>query len=199
MMGKTYEFKSMHASSNPIYRLLIRRFYLTINDLLSRVFIGNLHILDVGCGEGFVLRYLQREHQSLKFSALDLNPRHVRMTKHLSPDVWTIHGNIYNMPIQDDAFDGVLVNEILEHLEDPHRALTEVKRVAGEYVICSVPDEPFFSFGNLIRGAYWTRGGRTPAHVNFWSRRTFRELMLQYFEVCEIKLPFPWIMMLCKV
>lgn len=53
---------------------------------------------------------------------------------------------------------------------DPVQALKEIKRVAksSAYFIISVPNEPFFRWGNLLRGKYWNRGGRTPGHWNFF-------------------------------
>ncbi len=199
MRSDEIEFVTIYGSRNPIYRWLTSRFLDTVNDLISQLLVGNEQILDVGCGEGFVIRHLQQQHKDLRIVALDLDTRRIELTKRLSPDLKTIEGNIYNLPFSSELFDIVLANEILEHLDSPERALEQIGRVARRYVICSVPNEPFFSIGNMLRGSHWSRLGKTPAHVNFWSRRAFVKLLSQYFEVQKVKPCFPWVFVLCEI
>jgi ubiquinone/menaquinone biosynthesis C-methylase UbiE len=177
----------------------MKRFYTSIDRLLSQIPMTDALVADIGCGEGFVTRHLQERHQTLRFAALDLNPGHITLTKQLSPGISAILGDVYDIPVADRTFDVVLVNEILEHLDNPHRALAEIARVARGHVICSAPNEPFFSLGNLIRGSYWHRLGRTPAHVNFWSRRAFARLVNRHLEVRQMKSCVPWTFLWCEV
>lgn len=199
MTDSANQFKSMHASTSPVHRLLMKRFYRSIDRLFLHVAGHGPRVADIGCGEGFIIRHLQKRYPNLQFAALDLNPRRIRLTKRLSPDVWAILGNVHRIPIADDVFDVVLANEILEHLTDPHRALTEIARVARGYVICSSPNEPFFSIGNLVRGSYWRRLGRTPAHLNFWSRGAFARLIAQHLEVHQVESCLPRTFVLSEV
>lgn len=154
MTFKDIDFATVYGSRHPLYRWLTGRFRSTIDDLISPFLVDGQRILDVGCGEGFVVRYLLKRHHYLHFTALDLDTRRIRTTKRLSPTVEAIEANVYGLPFRHQAFDIVLVNEILEHLDEPARALEQIERVANGYVICSVPNEPFFSIGNVIRGAH---------------------------------------------
>lgn len=199
MRSDKIDFTTIYGSSNPIYRWLTSRFRSTVDRIVSPLLEDGQWILDVGCGEGFVVRYLLKRHRNLRLAALDFDMKRIRITKHLSPNVRAIEGDVYELPFSSCAFDIVLVNEILEHLEKPQWALKQIDRVANKYIVFSVPNEPIFSIGNLIRGAYWSRLGRTPTHVNFWTRKAFIALLAQYFEVIAIRTCLPWIFVLCKV
>lgn len=51
-----------------------------------------------------------------------------------------IQADAANLPFENDVFDYAVLNEILEHVDDPVRVLNEAKRVASVVVIC-VPNE----------------------------------------------------------
>jgi SAM-dependent methyltransferase len=88
-------------------------------------------ILDCACGRGFYLnmyRYVSR----CRLVGLELEADIIRKAKnnvgHL-PDMTLTRGNIYALPFPDDYFDGVILSEILEHLDDDVAGLREVRRV----------------------------------------------------------------------
>lgn len=96
------------------------------------------------------------------------------------------------LPFNDDAFDAVMCLEVLEHLSDPGQALAELCRVARDFVLVSVPDEPFFSFGNLLRLKNVRLLGRDPDHTNFWSATSFVKFVSRHAEVESVVRAFPW-------
>lgn len=103
----------------------------------------DLTILDCACGRGFYLnmyRYVSR----CRLVGLELDPAIIRKAQrnvgHL-PDITLTRGNIYALPFPDDFFDGVILSEILEHIEDDVAGLREVWRVLkpGGVVAITVP------------------------------------------------------------
>jgi ubiquinone/menaquinone biosynthesis C-methylase UbiE len=47
------------------------------------------------------------------------------------------HGDVQALPFRDKQFGAVIASHVLEHVPDPRRALSELRRVADEvYVIC---------------------------------------------------------------
>ncbi len=99
-------------------------------------------ILDVGTGAGSNLRMLR----DLRFSAvegLDLSEEAIRWCagKGLGP---VRCGSICDMPFEDGRFDAVLATDIIEHVEDDKRALTELARVirSGGTALITVPACP---------------------------------------------------------
>jgi ubiquinone/menaquinone biosynthesis C-methylase UbiE len=111
-------------------------------------FIGNhLHqyALDAGCGRGLYTRILIKRAQ--KVAALDYSEESVNTLKrrlghlpHLSLHV----GSADNLPFEAEQFDLVLHCEVLEHIENDRKVLSELFRVLqpGGRLIISVPVPP---------------------------------------------------------
>jgi ubiquinone/menaquinone biosynthesis C-methylase UbiE len=106
---------------------------------------------------------------------------------------------VERLEFADGEFDLVAATEVLEHVLDPERALSEMARVAGGHLLVSVPHEPLWRALNMARGAYLRDLGNTPGHLNHWSRRSFVATLAGYGDVVEVRSPFPWTMLLARV
>jgi SAM-dependent methyltransferase len=101
-------------------------------------------ILDCACGRGFYLnmyRYVSRcRLVGLELEA-DIIRKAQRNVGHL-PDLTLTRGTIYALPFPDGYFDGVILSEILEHLDDDVAGLRDVWRVLkpGGVVAITVPN-----------------------------------------------------------
>jgi ubiquinone/menaquinone biosynthesis C-methylase UbiE len=105
-------------------------------------------ILDGACGRGFVLNFL-REVSDCTLVGQDLELEYVRRAQaQLSErSVSLLNGDLCRLPFADDAFDKVVLAEVLEHLQDDRAGLAEAIRVTrpGGMIVVSVPnaDYPF--------------------------------------------------------
>ena len=104
-----------------------------------------------------------------------------------------------NLSYGDNEFDMSTAIEVLEHVPDPERTVSEMARVAKRWVLVSVPREPLWRGLNMARGAYWKDFGNTPGHINHWSKRSFVSMLSRYGTVDEVRSPFPWTMVLVRV
>lgn len=101
-------------------------------------------ILDCACGRGFYLNMF-RYVSGCKLVGLELDPEIIQMAQrnvgHL-PDITLTRGNIYALPFPDNSFDGVILSEILEHVDDDVAGLREVLRVLkpGGVAAITVPN-----------------------------------------------------------
>ena len=59
------------------------------------------------------------------------------------PSISIKQGDIYALPYNDNSFDLVICSEVLEHLEHPEKALTEVIRVSKNTVSYLYPMNHF--------------------------------------------------------
>jgi ubiquinone/menaquinone biosynthesis C-methylase UbiE len=110
----------------------------------------DMTILDCACGRGFYLNMFRYVSQC-RLVGLELDTEVIRKAQanvgHL-PNLLLTNANIYALPYPDNAFDGVILSEILEHIDRDVDGLKEVYRVLkpGGVVAVTVPnaDYPFW-------------------------------------------------------
>ena len=137
-------------------------------------------ILDAGCGEGFVLSFVAEQSPELRLFGVDLSEAAVSYAREHFGSIATFRkGNLYRLPFSDNSFDTVLCSEVLEHIEDPDRAVLELKRVARHNVLITVPHEPYFQWLNTL--GRWFRFNPDAGHINFWTVKTFEQFMNKHF------------------
>ncbi len=185
-----------YATKNPISRFLVKNFYATLFNLVTPLKLDSL--LDVGCGEGMALKRLEPLLGRVRCHAIDLDPAEVSDARKNLPFCQVSVGSAYQIPLADNAVECVLCTEVLEHLEQPERALAEFYRVTRRYAILTVPREPIWRILNMARGAYWSDWGNTPGHLNHWSTTAFKDFAKTRFRVVEFRTPLPWTVLLCE-
>jgi ubiquinone/menaquinone biosynthesis C-methylase UbiE len=186
--GNTYD---KYGTRNPVSRALVTRFLRELERMLPADGAAPCRVLEVGVGEGEISDRLRDHYPAAELVGFDLHDDDLEAQ-------WRARGqrnvvaDAIAAPFTSQAFDLVLAIEVLEHVDDPRRALAELARVAGADVVLSVPREPMWRGLNLARGAYVKNLGNTPGHVQHWSRRQFVELVGLYFDVVEVATPLPW-------
>ncbi|ALA58216.1 class I SAM-dependent methyltransferase [Nitrospira moscoviensis] len=183
-------------SSNPVAGLLVRNFLHTMLGMLAPLPIK--HVLDIGCGEGYVLNLLCRQLKPEKAEGVDVVLDVVSRARHEHPHLAFSVASVYELPYATKCADLIVMSEVLEHLDDPAKALTEVRRVAARFCLFSVPHEPLWRILNVMRLTYLRDMGNTPGHVQHFSSRTFLAALREQFHVRQLAMPFPWLMALCE-
>jgi len=156
-------------------------------------------ILEAGCGTGYITeRIAEMKNTSIThIKAFDSDDGKIMEAKKRVAGVDFFTGSIYEIPFSDDSFDLVVSTEVLEHLEEPDKALIELLRVSNEYLLVSVPDEPIWRITKMLRGKYLRDFGNTPGHINHWSKRRWKAFLREYCDIKIFETPFPWLMALC--
>lgn len=91
------------------------------------------HTLDIGCGIGDFLRYYGDA------VGLDVNPHTIRYCQQRDLEARLIDGDRY--PFDDQSFESAILDNVLEHLNDPAPTLQEIHRVLrpGGRLVIGVP------------------------------------------------------------
>ena len=160
--------------------------------------------LDCACGRGFYLN-MYRYVSACRLVGLELDGDVIRIAQrnvgHL-PDVRLTRGTIYALPFPDDYFDGVILSEILEHIEDDVAGLCEVRRVLkpGGVVAITVPhaNYPFWwdPINKTLETWFHTKIRRGPLagiwanHVRLYERGPLRAAVEAAGLVVEVERSF---------
>lgn len=192
MAEKTSNFEK-HTSKNPLKKILIRNFENNLIDLIAPL--NPKKILDAGCGEGFTLAKLFERKIGDELEGIDYSKDAIRIGKKNHPNLNLKTGNIYSLSYRNNQFDLVICTEVLEHLEKPAIALSEVERVSSKYILFTVPNEPWWMLFNFTK---WGRQ-KEIGHINHWTSSQFKKMLERNgLKVQSVKLPFPWTMVLAK-
>ena len=91
-----------------------------------------------------------------------------------------IQADAYLLPFIHDAFDGILLNNILEHLERPDDAFSEIRRILKENgrLMIELPGQKGFHH-DKTHVRFWGRNDI----VNFLKLQGFRDISTHYFPV----------------
>lgn len=181
-----------HTAKNPLQKLLIDRFSRALITELKNVRPNT--ILDVGCGEGFMLERIRMSGIGQTAEGVDFSQKAIKLGHEIHPTLMLRQGDIYQLPYADNSFDTVLCSEVLEHLEYPEKAMKELQRVSSKQCIITVPHEPFFRIANFLRGKNVSRWGNDIEHIQHWSANGIANLVRKYFTVSKVRTSFPWTM-----
>jgi len=101
---------------------------------------------DIGCGLGFDVERLARKTPGKAFG-LDASKRFIFEARKRAQalglaNVDYVIGDARTMSFEDEAFDGVRADRVLQHVENPERVVKEMARVVrkGGRVVCAEPD-----------------------------------------------------------
>jgi ubiquinone/menaquinone biosynthesis C-methylase UbiE len=192
---KVYK-QTKYTSNNGLVQYLNRVYLRNITRLVHRA--RPARMLDVGCGEGVVLRHLDQHLSGVTAIGLDVDGTGLRVAQSQN-SVSLVQGSVYALPFATGSFDLVMCCEVLEHVERPDAALAELARVSGNRVLLSVPHEPIWCLSNIARLKYLRHFGNTTGHIQHWTRWGFLRFVRRHLDIAEVRtwLPF-WSMLLAK-
>lgn len=169
----------------------------------------NRYILDLGCGNGYLVNYLLKEGYNAY--GTDASENGIAIARQEHPDRFFLQDlSTGKLPeeLQPIPFDTIISTEVIEHLYDPQGFIEFCKNCLpknGELII-STPYHGYLK--NLVLSimnkwdTHWSPmwyGG----HIKFWSRNTLSKLLTDNgFELTEFKgcgrVPYFWKSMIIK-
>lgn len=177
----TYESSNIrkYRTNNWLYRKHIGEFHDCLFELLLCGTPSS--VLDAGCGEGFVVKYIKDREPSLDVTGIDKNSEALAYARQVLKVEATFQtGDLYDLPFSDTSFDTVICSEVLEHLEYPGQAVEELKRVARHHVLITVPWEPLFQGFNNV--GQWLGLCPDPGHRQYWNHDEFKTFIHRHLD-----------------
>lgn len=163
--------------------LSFRRRILTLLDYLDIQ--PTDRVLDAGCGEGFYVMLLDELYGG-EVVGLDFDPEILKLAKKWikeKPNVKLIEGDVTKLPFKNESFDKIILSEVLEHVPDDQKALTEMYRVLkpGGILGITVPNHNYpFLWDPLNWLREHLRRGHFSPDSGFWGGIWAMHLRLYY-------------------
>ena len=102
--------------------------------LLKHAKLDGKMILDVGCGDGGLVRFIAKEYSPEYVVGVEPALSEYWDTEASEGSNWRVqYGNAYELEFTDNAFDLVVSLSTFEHISDVAKALAEIKRVLKPY------------------------------------------------------------------
>lgn len=143
------------------------------------VIFNNKTVVDVGCGLGYTLRYIEQTSKRVELIGYDPSDK----TELCGPILCNSAIFFKKILEKDDPItaDIYILTQVLEHLEEPSKLLSllasKLKRPG--HIILSVPNGRVDGLG---AGSYLPNRGAYTGHINFWSHQSFQKFLIKNLE-----------------
>jgi SAM-dependent methyltransferase len=114
--------------------------------LIARAVKGaGARLLDVGCGTGANLAFVERRFAGARTLGLDFDAGALAYSRGRSVQACLLRGEGTRLPLRDASLDGLLALDIIEHFDDDGALLSEFRRCLkpGGELVASVPAYPW--------------------------------------------------------
>ena len=161
---------------------LYRRVGWTPNRIHTLQWIVNLRpaiMLEIGCLDGCNIRKLRELGYNGKYVGLDITQAHLKEATLLSPSETFVKGDVRNLTFSNRSFALVLFSDVIQHLQEPTKAMTEVFRVADKYMLLSTygsTDKTFTTHNAKFFNWWYSRGDILTHCPNDWKLIEFATL-----------------------
>lgn len=154
---------------------------------------GSMHgkVLDFGCGNGDLVRWLRRE-RGLDAVGIELDTDRIRTD--ILPEVAdaiTLYGGGTPLPYEDGLFDAIIATEVIEHVPGFQEFVPEFLRILkpGGLLYITVPDISSIPLSSITGTVPWHLLEAT--HVNFFTHESLEASLapfkiLERFQLCSV-------------
>ena len=127
-------------------------------------------VLDLGCGEGTLLEFLEQE-RSIRGFGVDVSPRAVEKVRARGLDA--VVADISSGEVPSGSYDHVICGEFLEHIAEPERVLLAIKPALRGTLLVSLPNVAYYPDRfRLLFGRFPVQWLHHPAeHLRYFSVR----------------------------
>ena len=117
----------IYVSKNPLENYMQMSRHRVVKSLLKKYSKNSANIIDIGCGTGVYLNYLELQNFDCLIG-IDLNILDLKKAIKRGCTEY-IQGSVEHLPFKEKSLDLVLFSETLEHLSDPIKGLEEILRI----------------------------------------------------------------------
>lgn len=130
-------------------------------------------VLDIGCGEGSTIKYLEREN-AINGEGLDISETGVEMARGKGVKASVADASSDAFAIKD-VYDYIIISEVLEHIPRPEDLARKTRGHFRKGLIVSIPNTGHYIYRlRLLFGRFPVQWALHPGeHLRFWTLRDF--------------------------
>lgn len=168
-------FKSYNAYTDAKYKIEILLIKKIIKKLKNKTL--PIKVLDLGCGDGVIFYLLQKKikNNNLKLYGIDLSEKAIEIAIKKNPFGNFKVADVYKIPYEENYFDLVLSSDVIEHILEPKKMLSEIRRVGK--------NNSFTIIGTPIK---YTEEPIDLMHVYEYFPAEFEKLLKDFFKIINI-------------
>ncbi len=141
-----------------------------VGKLIKKFLRHNTEFLDIGCGDMSLVRFLP---SNLWYNAIDisLSEFHLKRVLNKREKINVALASAASIPLDSASISLAVSTEVLEHIPDIDKALSEIYRILkpGGILIISIPNNYCYKY---------QKKGPHPEHVNNWTFKEFKEYII---------------------
>jgi ubiquinone/menaquinone biosynthesis C-methylase UbiE len=181
--GAGYHWDQISRSITKRNIFVVARYNIVLNQIGENC--KGKRILDIGCGDG-ALSYLLSQKEGFVIG-VDDSDEAIKFAKKKTRDIGNmefIKASAYYLPFKHNSFDYVVSSDVIEHLQEPHKMLAEIKRAFNEKGKAIITTPLRFTEEPLDK-----------MHVQEFFESAFRRLLSDYFTEIKIIKSHPLVFM----
>ncbi|OGR87054.1 MAG: hypothetical protein A3J74_07025 [Elusimicrobia bacterium RIFCSPHIGHO2_02_FULL_57_9] len=98
-------------------------------------------VLDIGCGNGILISTMQKNFPGRSFNGADISRTALERCIRRWPGI-PFHAFDIQSESLDKKFDLILLSEVIEHVQEPGRAMANIRKMCSGYLILTTPTGP---------------------------------------------------------
>lgn len=146
-------------------------------------------IVDLGCGEGIILKGISKKYPKKELYGIDISPRRIKEVNKIIQNAKIFCGDVSNTKLKKNFFDLVISTQVIEHVPNDKKFIKEIKRITkkGGYVyITSVIKKPWAVYIYKNRHKKFSLD---PTHEReYASKEEFLKLFKDQFDLIKLKI-----------
>jgi 2-polyprenyl-3-methyl-5-hydroxy-6-metoxy-1,4-benzoquinol methylase len=130
---------------------------------------GSDSVLDVGCGQGHLLRLISKSNDSSEQVGIDLSLTDLKKAKKhdTGRNCEFVLGDAAHLPFKDSGFQKVVCTAVLEHVTDEQEVMNDLGRVLKDEGILVIDVPGAFHLQNKLSDLFIKRQGIFPFHREY--------------------------------
>ena len=149
-------------------------------------------LLDVGCGNGYLLSVLRQQFPQMKMNGLEYTPEMVEIARERGvPECPIVHGDVRALPFDSGSWDIAVTERCIINILDraeQGKALAEVARVLrpGGHFLCIEAFTDGLAQLNAAQAELGVKENVQPYHNMWFDKDWFLETIAPFFEVVDV-------------